>query len=744
VIPGNQGRLSAAATLLVAAAIYVLLPRMLERAAAPIPGVAARMAGRFEESGDVPASRGFAPDGARRDGAPRDASPAAKGPYWSSWNGSNGGTGELELGPFPAPRVLGLSICGFTRVEGNRLYLENTVTSGRIDVTEGNIGGDWADIRLWLPPSWRNQPVILHAVDDSAGYYGWLAVGAPTAVPVLAAWWDSFARKVHAFVGVGLVLLLLQSAAMALLRSRAEIPRPVLPLASFALVALAGYGAFWAFSASAPAGKALVWALLAACAWSGLRRGGAAPDSPANPPPSRLPVFLMACVGLFYLGLLTLYGSDRTQSDLAAHRFIDNLIYDNELPQMFADRLLHGEDARHLLFGWWLSSDRPPLQTGCDLLLAYPVASTGVSFETASQAAGIWMQLLWVCAAWGWLRIAGFSPRGAAWVIAVLAPTGFFILNTVFVWPKLLSAALMVGAFSIWLTPPPGPSGGRGRSAAWGALAGLSYLAYSGAAFSLLAWAPLAALRARSRRLAAWVPAAAAFAALVLPWMAYQHFYNPPGNTLVKMHLAGVDGYDARGTWEAIRDAYRSSDPATLALNRLANVRTLFAGRWSDWLFFRGADLAARRNGEYYGLFIALGWWNLGFVAIGARAMAARSGRQGGRDDSGLFLSVGWCILTLAVWVLLMFRPGAAVIHQGSYACVLLLFLCLAAALRRANPAVFGLAAVAAALEFAQVWIPPNPSRMAPLHWGAAAVAALAGAAVVIAAATASPRDPGV
>jgi hypothetical protein len=205
-----------------------------------------------------------------------------------------------------------------------------------------------------------------------------------------------------------------------------------------------------------------------------------------------------------------------------------------------------------------------------------------------------------------------------------------------------------------------------------------------------------------------------------------------------------VDGYDARGTWEAIRDAYRSSDPATLALNRLANVRTLFAGRWSDWLFFRGADLAARRNGEYYGLFIALGWWNLGFVAIGARAMAARSGRQGGRDDSGLFLSVGWCILTLAVWVLLMFRPGAAVIHQGSYACVLLLFLCLAAALRRANPAVFGLAAVAAALEFAQVWIPPNPSRMAPLHWGAAAVAALAGAAVVIAAATASPRDPGV
>jgi hypothetical protein len=742
--PGNHGRFPALAILAGAVAMYVLPPRILERAAVPVPGVTARIQGQFTEQGDVPTSRGFAPDGARRDGEPLGGRPNARGPFWSSWNGSNEGKGELELGPFPAPRVLGLPVCGFPRVDGNELYLENMATSERIELTEGNVGGDWAYLRLWLPASWRNQPVTVHAVDASAAYYGWLAVGAPSAVPVYAAWWDSFARKLHGFLGVGMILLLLQVSAMSLLRNRDEIPRPLIPLASFALVALAGYGVFWVFSASAPAGKAVVWIIVAGCAWRGIQLSPSSPEDTTDRSDSGLPLFLMGAVGLLYFGLLTLYGSDRTLSDLAAHRFIDNLIYDNELPHIFANRLLYGGDSRHLLFGWWLSTDRPPLQTGCDLLLAYPIVALGVSFETASQAAGIWMQLLWICAAWGWLRILRFSPRGSALIIALLAPASFFLLNTVFVWPKLLSAALLLGAFSIWLTSgshgPERPS----RSAAWGMLAGLSYLAYSGAAFSLLAWAPLAALRPGARRLGAWVPGAAAFMALVLPWIAYQHFYNPPGNTLVKMHLAGVDGYDTRGIWQALGDAYRSKGTATLILNRVANVETLFAGNWHDWALFRGADLASRRNAEYYGLFAALGWWNLGFIAIGALAISARRVRPAAPEVNGLLLSSGWCVLTLVVWVLLLFRPGAAVIHQGSYACVLLLFLCLAAALRRTSPTVFWLVAIGGIVEFAQVWIPANPSRMGPLHLAPAAVAILATAALARAVAQAPRQEAGV
>lgn len=733
-VSDGKGRIGAAMTLCGVGALYLLVPRFLDRAAVPIAG-AAQVGGQFREFGDVPKGRGFGPDGARRDGEPRDESPDGGGSFWSSWNGSNAGKGTLSLGPFPAPRVLGLPVCGFTHLEGNGLYLENMVTSERLEVTEDNIGGDWSDIRLRLPDPWRGQPVTVHAIDDSVGFYGWLAVGSPSAVPAYAAWWNSFARKLWAFSGVALVLFLLQGVSMSVLQGRTEIPVPVLPLVSFALVALAAYGVFWVFCASALAGKVLSWVILgaSACAWVWRR--------PRHSPGGGLPLLVMAAVGLLYFGLLMLYGSDRTLSDLGAHRYIDNLIYDNEIPHMFADRLIHGEDSRHLLFGWWLSTDRPPLQTACDLLLAYPVGSLCGSFEMAAQSAGIWMQLLWISAAWGFLRTLGVSSRGFVLIIAGLAPVGFFILNTMFVWPKLLSAAFLIGSFSIWFTAPSDRPGGVGRPIAWGSLAALGFLAHAGAAFSLLAWIPIAVARTRLRPFLNWVPAAAAFAVLVLPWTAYQHFYNPPGTTLIKRHLAGVEGYDGRTVRDALVGAYRSHGVDTLIRYRLENVGTLFSGPWRDWLLLRGADLAHRRNAEFYGLFLALGWWNLGFAVIGARLLSRWRGRVAGRGDSQFLLSVLWCLITLAVWLALMFSPGSTVIHQGSYACVLLLFLCLAWALWRASIVVFGLAALGGILNFALIWILPNPSRISPLHLGAAVVAALGAAAMVAGAVGASPDD---
>jgi hypothetical protein len=718
------------------AALYVLVPKLLDRAAVLIPGVSARVTGFFAPGGDLPLSRGVALDGARPDGFPRPGAPAAGGPFWSSWEGANGNRGELVLGPFPAPRVLGLPVAGYPRVEGNRLYLENTTSSQRMELTEGNIGGAWSDLRLQLPASWENQPVLLHALDASTGYFGWLAVGAPRRVPIDVAGWNPFARKLHGFIGAGLLLLLLQSAAMTFLRGRPEIPAPLRPLAAFAAVALVGYVLFWVFFAWPLAGKVLVWAVLAASAWRVAGRGLRA-DPETSAADSTLPLCLMAAVGALYLGLVALYGADRSLSDLGAHRFIENLVYDNEVPHLFADRLIHGEDPRHLIFGWWSSSDRPPLQAACDLLVAYPLAVAGVAFETAGQAAGLWLQLVWVCAAWGWLRAVGASFRQAALVTAALAPSGFFVLNSVFVWPKLLAGAFVLGAFTLWLARAD-PRDEARRSGAWGILATLGFLAHAGAVFSLLAWLPLASARIRWRRLAAWLPAAAALAVLVVPWIAYQSLYNPPANFLLKLHLGGARVADNRGTWETIASAYRSHDPGTLLGYRLANLRTLFAGPWGDWLTFNGADLAARRNAEYYGLFYALGWWNLGFLAIGARLLV-RWRRGPGPGDPGIALSLGWCFLTLAVWLAMMFLPVSTVIHQGSYACVLLLFLCLGWTLCRHYPRMFTLAAALQAASFIQVWLPPNPDRVTPLHWDAAVIAVL-GAAAVVAVLAKAPR----
>ncbi|HEY5078708.1 MAG TPA: hypothetical protein VII43_02630, partial [Opitutaceae bacterium] len=729
---GTKGRFPSAIGLLAAASLFVLGPRILERAATPIAGVQARATGAFTENGDIPLNRGIGADGERWDGFPRGEAPPGGGRHWSSWNGSNANQGGLALGPFAAPQVLGLSVCGYDRVEGNRLYLENAATSEKLELTEGNVGAYWAELRLRLPKSWWGVPVVLHALDGSGAYYGWLGVGEPRDVPAYAAWWNSFARKIHGFAGVGLVLFLFQSAAASLLKGRREIPPGLLPLASFALVALAGYGAFWVFFASAVAGKILVWALLGLSAFLFVRGPAAGSAEPAQG--RRTPILLMAAIGAFYLGVLLLYGSDRTLADLSAHRFIDNLAIDNEIPQMFSDRLVHGEDPRHLAFGWWSSGDRPPLQTGCDLLVAYPVAASGVNFDTAAQSAGVWMQLAWVCAAWGWLATLGVSPRRSAMIIALLAPTGFLALNTVYVWPKLLAGAFTVGAFCVWLAMRDGKRDAPRDWAVLSLLGTLGFLAQSGAAFSLLAWLPFAAARMRRIPLRSWAAAAAVFAALVLPWMAYQRYYNPPANLLLKWHLGGANIPDARGTWETIRSGYASLSPSTLLHYRMVNLATMFKGPWLDWLAYRGSDVASQRNAEYYGVFFGLGRWILGFVPLAALLFSAWRIRFLKETVSRLGLSVAWCLLTLAVWLSLMFLPESTVIHQGSYACVLMLLLSLAFALWLAHPGAFVFVGLAGLADFAWLWLPPNPTRITPLDHGAAAlvvVSAIAVAAIV-------------
>jgi hypothetical protein len=95
-------------------------------------------------------------------------------------------------------------------------------------------------------------------------------------------------------------------------------------------------------------------------------------------------------------------------------------------------------------------------------------------------------------------------------------------------------------------------------------------------------------------------------------------------------------------------------------------------------------------------------------------------------------MSLGWSLLTLFVWASLMFLPASTVIHAGSYACVLQLLLCLAFALWLASPAAFGVAALLGLVDFAWIWIPANPTRVTPVHYGAAALAVMSCVAIAM------------
>jgi hypothetical protein len=353
------------------------------------------------------------------------------------------------------------------------------------------------------------------------------------------------------------------------------------------------------------------------------------------------------------------------------------------------------------------------LQSGWILLCAPPGKWIGASFAEAAHHAAVWFQMLWIAAVWWWLRALGTRPRLAAGVIAAVIPSGFFIIHSVYVWPKLAAGALMLGAFIAWFLERDAEHRAPVRFVAGGALAALAYLAHGGAAFALLAIAPLAWWRWRRVPWRRWLLAGAAFTVLMLPWITYQKFYDPPGNRLLKWHLGGVIPPDERGTLETLLSSYSETPPAELWRHRVANFRVQIYGPWSELARFRMTRAQERRDAEFFFLGFALGWWNLGFAALAVLGVPWFRRWRAVEFPAGVWSSLSWALLTWLIWIGLMFLGGNAVIHQGSFTVPLLLLPLLALALWHASRIAFAavLAAQLAAAPF--LWMTPPPAMAA-------------------------------
>src|SRR5205807_750684 len=104
------------------------------------------------------------------------------------------------------------------------------------------------------------------------------------------------------------------------------------------------------------------------------------------------------------------------------------LVLDNVISLIFADRLYEGGDPRALFLDWH-SSDRPPLQTGIILaqqpLMALSTLSLGLHYELLSVA----FQCSWVPAIWTLCRLAKMSKERLALVLFFLVFSGFALIN---------------------------------------------------------------------------------------------------------------------------------------------------------------------------------------------------------------------------------------------------------------------------------------------------------------------------
>jgi hypothetical protein len=462
---------------------------------------------------------------------------------------------------------------------------------------------------------------------------------------------------------------------------------------------LAGYLTFWAYFLNHRFGLAFGWVVLlgsiAVCT-AHLRR---APQSRALLLSGEVmvPLALMALVGLFYVAIWLSINLWSPFYDTTRARFLEFILsLDNKIPIRFADDLYNGKAPRGELMGEWHYSDRPPLQAGL-LLLQLPLAySTGYQREFA-LVASIALQCAWVPALWALWRTSGLDRRRAGLALLFATLTGFALINTVFTWPKMLSGALAVVAVALALFDqrPPGQRMHPIRAVLLALAAALATMGHGGVALSM---APLALLLLLPRYfpgLVALAIAAAVYLTTTVPWGLFQSWYDPPGNLLIRQHLA-----DRKRPWEEdqstlrnIIDSYRPLDVREIVDKKLANLEVLFRasetpaddqypwpvnGHPDPW----PVNATAFRRCEFMCLFWAAGLMNLGWL-VGLIAPWRRTALSGSGP--------GWPVAVVALggalaWVLAMFAPGSTVIHQGSYATLLLLFAALAGWLAKLPP----------------------------------------------------------
>jgi len=175
--------------------------------------------------------------------------------------------------------------------------------------------------------------------------------------------------------------------------------------------------------------------------------------------------------------------------------------------------------------------------------------------------------------------------------------------------------------------------------------------------------------------------------ALYLPWILYQKFYDPPGDALLKFHLAGEAKLDHRTFLETLETAYRNLGVRAAVDYKLQNFKRVV---WIDSAYWQSMgnllkEMLPRRAqssggiGETASDLRVAGFFNfgpcMGFLMIGPLAffIGTITSRQSREWKVGaiLWLLVGF---TLAAWCLLMFSPGGILIHQGTYVAVLLMF----------------------------------------------------------------------
>ncbi len=604
--------------------------------------------------------------------------------HLGSWPENKMQPGTFVSADFVAPANIVVFLSGHPTPPGNRLYLEDLGRKLQLTLAVRNDPGPTWQRYVWeIPPQWRGHTVHLVAEHRAPDFDAWFALTLPRGITASAKMRVSLSRMpvfLLIIVLEGLGFLLPGLAVAFLLEWKYAFDEVQFICLCLVGSGASGYLVFWLYLANATAGKAVSLLILSASlvivVYMAKIRG-------RQTHIYHLAFFaaLMLLVTTFYTAVGFLYERSEEALTQAQLRFVHALPNDNAVPYYFADKLYHGDPVRPFLVGDWKSSDRPPLQTGI-ALMEFPMWS----FRTRArdyQILGTFLQSMWVVPLWGLASTLSLPRRTIIVVLAFCVFSGFFLLHTFYVWPKLLAASYFLLALLVI-----GYARGniRGLSpvnaALAGAALGLALLSHGGVIFSILALGIVLLARRELPPARSLLCGLLLLSLFLLPWVMYQKFYDPPGDRLLKWHLAGVRDLDSRPFRQLLIDAYSKPPASAIIGYKLQNFRSLFGP--SPWPILRSVAnrgswtrlLAWYKGGIFFDFFQTLGILNLGLLAfLWARIFRNKAGPHDIFCWLPRLLSLP--AVSLAVWCLIMYLPGSTLVHQGSLADVMLVFLAL-------------------------------------------------------------------
>jgi hypothetical protein len=555
---------------------------------------------------------------------------------------------------FTKPDTLNITYSGYPESNGIFAYLASD-DGIKKEIRLKNVGERWTTVSIdpSIIPSSGNVQIIFE--DNSNASFGWIGL---SDVKINYKIGTSSYFKILILIGALFITCLILMSSMV-----ARFDQLYGSMVSIIIIGMAGYGAFFIFLFDKNIGIAFSALIIVLLVYLAIDKKI---HIHLNPTAC---ILLPSTIYTLFVITITFFPFNQLESiaSIAESRWL-NLPFDNWLPKILADQVWKG-DIHHPMIGDWLSSDRPPLQSGINLIV-YPFSCSDITYQTISSylQALFFVPVIALALRWG----KGFTIS----LIISIAFSSLSALHTVFVWPKIIAASYTLMFFIACCTDILKDEN-RKRVLLIAFSIPLAMLSHGGCIFALLGISIVALLKSKKNFVVDILKASPLIVLLYSPWYYYQHNIDPPGDRLLKWHLAGIEAVNDRPFVKTLEESYSSITLSNWFNAKLANFDKIFSGTMEFikdiyhtlTLSDQTVDNlnASTLIGKSFFTFFYSYWFLSPLISLLVFLIFSISYRRVPRAPSDIVYMGLTALISAFVSVLLLFQPSATVIHQNSF-----------------------------------------------------------------------------